>query len=234
MSKRIFISGASDGLGRELAYQLAHIGDCQLALCGRNETKLRETLQVIHQINPNMEVFAACFDATNEADCHQFAQNVLEKFGGIDILVNNAGANLKKDKVEDIDIAQLKYMFDLNCVAPIIFIQAFIKGMKERKDGHIINVLSSVCKHSIVDSGAYSASKQAMNTLHQILLKEVKDDNIRVSGIYPGGIDTNFRANERPDYLHPATVAKAIIDVMNVEDGVVHELVLRPMVENNF
>ena len=232
--KRIFIRGASDGLGRELAYLLAHTAACRLAICGRSETKLKETLRTIYEINPDMEVFAACFDATKEEDCHQFAQNVKERFGGIDILVNNAGANIQKDKVENIDIAQLKYMFDLNCAAPLIFIQEFLPGMKERQDGHIINVLSSVCLHSIENSGAYSASKHAMNILHKILTKEVREDNIRVSGIYPGGIDTNFRENKRPDYLHPASVAKAILDVMNTEDGVIHELVMRPMSENNF
>lgn len=233
-NKRIFISGASDGLGKELACQIASQYTCRLALCGRNEEKLRDTLQLIHEINPEVEVFAACFDATNEEDCIHFARNVLEQFQGIDIVVNNAGANIQKNKVEDIQINQLKYMFDLNCVAPLIFIQAFIKGMKERQEGHIINVLSSVCKHSIENSGAYSASKHAMNILHEILTKEVREDNIRVSGIYPGGIDTNFRSQSRPDYLHPSTVAKAILDVMTTPEGVVHEIVLRPMVENNF
>lgn len=231
---KIFISGASDGLGKAISLEIAKRTTCKLALCGRNEAKLKKVLKDILDINPEMEVLVAAFDATDETACQQFADHVLNAFGNIDILVNNAGANLRKSKVEDIRIDELKNMFSLNCVASLIFIQKFLPKMKENKEGLILDILSSVCLANIENMAAYSASKQAMNAIHKILVKEVQKDNIKVSGIYPGGINTNFREIERKDYLDPDKLARVIVDVMELDDGVVHDLVLRPMVENNF
>lgn len=231
----IMITGASDGLGKALSLEIARRYNCSMALCGRSEEKLRDTIQKIQNINPKTKLFAACFDATNDDDCYEFIANAKDALGEFDILINNAGANIRKDLVEDIKLNDLRYMFNLNCVSPLIFIQELLKDMKKHNDGHIINILSSVCKHSIENSGAYSASKHAMDILHQILLKEVRESHIRVTGVYPGGIDTNFRTNKRTDYMTPESVAKAIISLLEVaDDAVVHELVLRPFVENNF
>ena len=232
---KVMITGASDGLGKALTLAIASKYSCSLAICGRNEAKLKETVRAVHTVNPCVKVFAACFDVTDDECCYAFIRNAQEAIGDIDILINNAGANIKKDLVENIDLNDLRYMLNLNCVSPMIFILGVLPHMKEVGDGHIINILSSVCKHSIENSGAYSASKHAMDILHQILLKEVRESHIKVTGIYPGGINTNFRTNVREDYMHPKTVANAILAVLECEDdAVVHELVLRPFVENNF
>ena len=83
--------------------------------------------------------------------------------------------------------------------------------------------------------GGYTASKKAMEALSKILVKEVKDKGIKVLDVYPGGVDTNFRINERTDYLRPETIAKHIIYVLeNNEDGMMQEIVCRPIVENNY
>lgn len=230
----IFISGASDGLGKAIALEIAHRTPCKLAICGRNEDKLRSVLKQIHSINPECKVIVASFDASDISACHQFADHVLKEFGEISILVNNAGANTRKAKVEDIDLDELNYLFQLNCVSHLAFIQKFLPKMKEHKNGMIMNILSSCCLHNIETMGAYTATKQAMNALNKILVKEVKDDNVKVCGIYPGGINTNFREIDRPDYLDPSKLAKVIVDMMEIDDGVVHDLVIRPMVESNF
>lgn len=232
---KVMITGASDGLGKALTLAIASKYNCSLAICGRSEEKLKSVIRDINEINPCVKVFAACFDVTDDECCTEFIQNSVEAIGDIDILINNAGANIKKDLVENIDLNDLRYMFNLNCASPLLFIQGVLPHMKEVSDGHIVNILSSVCKHSIENSGAYSASKDAMDILHKILLKEVRESHIKVTGIYPGGINTNFRTNVREDYMHPKTVANAILSVLECEDdAVVHELVLRPFVENNF
>ena len=229
----IFISGASDGLGKAMALELAYRTPCKLALCGRNEDKLRSVLKQIHEINPECKVIVASFDASDMAACHQFADHVLNEFGEISILVNNAGANTRKAKVEDIDLDEFNYMFHLNVMSHLAFIQKFLPKMKEKKDGLIMNILSTSCKHNIPTMGAYTATKQALNAINNILVKEVREDNIKVCGIYPGGINTNFRELERPDYMDPSKLAKILVDMMEIDD-VVHELVIRPMVESNF
>lgn len=230
----IFISGASDGIGKAMALEAARRGCLNLALCGRNENKLRSVLKEINVISPEAKVVVAAFDASDPTACKQFASHVLHEFDCVDILVNNAGANVKKAKVEDMDIQDFQYMFQLNCISHLTFIQSFLPKMKEKKDGLIMNILSSCCLYNNPSMAGYTATKQAMNAISKILVKEVKDDNIKVSSIYPGGVDTNFREMERPDYLNVERLAKVLVDMMELEDGVLHDLVIRPMVENNF
>ncbi len=99
---------------------------------------------------------------------------------------------------------------------------------------YIGNVLSTCCLFSSPTNGSYSATKDAMEELSKILLKEVKNENINVCNVYPGGVDTNFRAKSNPQYLKPETVAKMIKNCMENEEGCVHEIIIRPQVEDNF
>ncbi len=227
MKKVVVITGATDGIGYELALLLA--GEYRLALCGRSEEKMKALVEKLG----DTEIYYQCFDITEDEKRTHFCKNVLEHFSTVDILVNNAGANVKKDKVVDIDLSQLRYMFELNCVSALGMIQGVYPSMKEKKSGLIINVLSSCCLFNNPTTGAYSASKDAMEGLSKILLKEVKSENIGVCNVYPGGVDTAFRPAPNHHYLKPVTVAKMIKNCMENEEGCVHDLVLRPFVEDN-
>ena len=76
-------------------------------------------------------------------------------------------------------------------------------------------------------------AKDAMEGISKILTKEARADNIGVCNVYPGGVDTNFRPKANPNYLRPETVAKMIRTCIEVEDGCVHDIVLRPFIEEN-
>ena len=178
-------------------------------------------------------VYHECFDITDDHSRHAFGEHVKAEFDTVDVVVNNAGANTKKDKVTDINLSDLRYMFELNCVSAIGIIQEFYPVMKEKQSGLFVNILSSCCLFNNPMTGSYSASKDAMEGISKILVKEVKADNIGVCNVYPGGIDTNFRANANADYLRPETVANMIKMCIENEDGCVHDLVIRPYVENN-
>ena len=107
--------------------------------------------------------------------------------------------------------------------------------MKERGSGHVVNILSTVCHADMPTMGAYTAAKSGLQALTRIFRKEVLEDGIRVTAIYPGGADTDFRPNARPDYMKPASVAAAVHSALTLpEDVIVHELTFRPMVETNF
>lgn len=227
MKKTVIITGATDGIGKALALLLAK--DYQLALCGRSEEKMA---QLVQQLG-DCPVYTACFDITDGQKRHAFCQGVQQTFGTVDILVNNAGANIKKDKVTDIDLDDLRYMFELNCVSGLGMIQEVYPIMSANQRGLIVNILSSCCLFHNPLMGSYSASKDAMQSLSKILTKEVKPENIGVCNVYPGGVDTNFRAVPNHTYLRPETVAKMIKNSMELEEGCVHDIVLRPFIENN-
>lgn len=164
---------------------------------------------------------------------HSFCQQVIRKFGTVDVLVNNAGANVKKDKVTDLSLEDLRYMFELNCVSAVDMIQEIYPVMAARKSGLFVNILSSCCLFNNPMAGGYTASKNAMEGISKILTKEVKSENIGVCNVYPGGVDTNFRAVPNHNYLKPETVAKMVKQCIELEEGCVHDIVVRPFIEDN-
>ena len=227
MKKTAVITGATDGIGKALAVLLSK--DYNLALCGRSPEKMEQlTLEL-----GDCHVYAECFDITDGEKRHSFCEQVKKTFGKVDVLVNNAGANTKKDKIVDINLDDLRYMFELNCVSAVGMIQEVYPLMAEKQRGLIVNILSSCCLFNNPMTGSYSASKDAMEGISKILTKEAKADHIGVCSVYPGGVDTNFRAVANHNYLRPETVAKMIKACMENEDGCVHDIVIRPFIEDN-
>lgn len=224
--KTVLITGASDGIGKATANKLNEL-NYKLILFGRTKEKLDEVAKLDNVIK------SYCFDAHDRNALNQALDDIANN-GGVDILINNMGANLKKQEIKDIDINLFEQMFDLNCTSHLICIQKLLPAMLEKGKGNIVNVLSSVCKFDNPNSGSYTASKKAMEAISNILAKEVKDKGIIVTAIYPGGVDTNFREKERPDYLKPETIADAIAYALNNEDGLVQDITIRPAVENNY
>ena len=108
MKKTVIITGATDGIGRALAHLLSK--EYNLALCGRSEEKMQQLVQELGDCS----LYAECFDITDGEKRHAFCENVKKAFPTVDVLVNSAGANTKKDKIADINLADLRYMFELN------------------------------------------------------------------------------------------------------------------------
>lgn len=230
--KRILITGATSGIGRNTTLALLSQG-AHVAFCGKSENKMKHLLDEIAGQATGI-IFAKAFDVISEMEIKRFVGEAKERLGAIDILINCAGLNPAKDMVEDIKTEDLEYMIKVNMVAPFIFIREVIKDMRKRRSGLVINIMSSSCLFSSETVGSYSASKSGLDALVKILRKEVRKDHIGVCSIYPGGVDTPFRANARPDYLRPEDVTSAIIQVIQAGPGVAYdEIVLRPFVETN-
>lgn len=227
MKKTAVITGATDGIGKALAVLLSK--DYNLALCGRSTVKMEQLTRELGDCH----VYAECFDITDGEKRHNFCEQVKNTFGTVDVLVNNAGANTKKDKIVDINLDDLRYMFELNCVSAVGMIQELYPLMAEQQSGLVVNILSSCCLFNNPMTGSYSASKDAMEGISKILTKEARKDHIGVCNVYPGGVDTNFRATANPNYLKPETVAKMIKTCIENEDGCVHDIVIRPFIEEN-
>jgi NADP-dependent 3-hydroxy acid dehydrogenase YdfG len=153
----------------------------------------------------------------------------------VDVLVNNAGFNARKCKIWELKTEEWDAMFAVNLRGAFLCCRAVLPGMIARHSGQIINVVSTASQIGLEEMGAYGATKWGLLGLTKSLIKEARPYNVRVTAFSPGGTDTTFRAEARPQYLAPETVAQAIVFVASLpEEAVVHDLVIRPIVETNF
>ncbi len=231
--KVVYLTGATRGIGRAAALRLARDG-AKLALCGRDERLLAEVADQASAASGS-PAFRRAFDLASEPAILDFYRSAREALGPPDILINNAGFNSRKAPLWEVTTEEFDALVAVNLRAPFILTREALRDMRERRRGHIVNILSTVCHFANETMGAYTAAKSGFDGLSGVLLKEVRPYGIRVSAVYPGGTNTEFRANERPDYLKPESAAEAIHAVLTLpEELVVHGLTFRPMVETNF
>lgn len=227
----ILLTGASSGIGRALAVALAQQGH-RLSLCGRDPAKLAQTLALLPA---DCSVFSQSFSVTDTAAIRQFCQQATGQFGQVEVLINCAGANSSRSAATEPDWSALEQMMQLNFYAPLHFIQQLVPAMKEQGKGIVLNLLSTVCLFSNPGISAYSASKAALDSYSKVLRKELNGTGVKVLSVYPGGVDTEFRAASRPDYLSAEEVADAIVLMLSASAKAhIHELVIRPAIETNF
>ena len=124
------------------------------------------------------------------------------------MLVNNAGFNRAKTPLAKVTPEELDASFAVNVRAPILLAREALKDMAPRKSGHIINVISSVAHTSIENYSVYSTMKYALHGFTGCLIKEARQVGVKVTGVYPGGVDTTFRP-ECSSGLHASGVGSA-------------------------
>lgn len=232
--KVVIITGASSGIGRATAVRLAKEG-VFLALCGRAENKLKETLKAVHEVAPEAKVFHRAFDITDDAEVRGFVHAASKELGAPYALVHSAGGNPCRAAVASAEPAMWDAQFALNCRATASVVRACWPFWTLNGGGRCVVVVSTVALFSNEGNGPYAASKAAQKSLCDTLRKEGRVANIGVTAVYPGGVDTDFRPQARPDYMRPESVASAIVaSLMLPTDAVMHEITLRPMCETNF
>jgi NAD(P)-dependent dehydrogenase (short-subunit alcohol dehydrogenase family) len=228
------VTGATRGIGRALSEVLLEQGVIVYA-SGRNAALLSELSEETGALTGAFDLAEADAPARLYADC-------CEKLGAPpDFVVNNAGFNSRKMAFVNVEPDEFDAQYAVNFRAPALISQLALADMSARAKatgnvgGHLVNVLSTVVHFANETMSVYTAMKHGLHGLTKVLIKEGRTANVKVSAVYPGGTDTDFRESERPDYLRPRSVASAIAQVLlGPEDLVVHELTFRPMVETNF
>jgi short-subunit dehydrogenase len=221
------VTGATRGIGREVARRLKTVG-FDVFVTGR-DAHLLESLQ------QEFGCHGLALDLTGSDSPIELFAAARQALGRVDVLVNNAGFNRAKTPLADVTAEELDSSFAVNVRAPILLAREALKDMAPHKSGHILNVISSVAHTSMENYSVYSTMKYALHGFTGCLIKEARQVGVKVTGVYPGGVDTTFRANVRPDYMRPESVAQMIVEcIMAPEDVVVHELTFRPIVETNF
>ena len=230
--KKVIITGASSGIGRELTRMLFE-HEAEVAFCGRTGHKLRRTIDEIGEAAERS--YSHAFDISSENSIIDFVDEARRRLGGFDILINCAGANTARAAVGEIKTSDLEMMLKINLTAPFVFMREVYRDMAVQRSGMIINVLSTVSRFANESLGAYTASKAGLEGLVNVFRKEARNNNVKICSVYPGGVDTDFRHESRPEYLNPETVAESIISIILMSgQGSVDEFTIRPMIEKNY
>lgn len=228
MHQTALVTGASSGIGLEIVRQLCARG-LRIFATGRDTGRLAA-------LQRETGCLVAPFDLADPAMPAALYAAAKSALGTApDILINNAGFNNRKAPVVELTAEDYDGQMAVNFRAAALLCGEAMRDMVPRKSGHIVNVISTVVWHKGETYGAYCASKCALHGFTVTLIREARPHGIKVTGVYPGGTDTPFRAVERPDYLRPESAARMIVDTCFApDDVVVHQLTFRPLVETNF
>ena len=193
------VTGASSGIGEATAIALAEAG-AKVAIAARRRDRLQALADRLAPLGAEPLVLEA--DLLDEHIAQQIVADTERHFGRLDILVNNAGV-MYLEPVAEADLGRWRRMLELNVLSLIASTQAALAGMKSRRDGHIVNVSSTAGRIANPNAAAYSATKFGVVAFSEALRREVYADNIRVSVIEPGVVQTELR-----DHIgHAATQA---------------------------
>src|SRR5229473_1228232 len=209
---KALVTGATSGLGRAVALQLARDG-AHVTVHGRDATRGVQTVEEIQLQGGGARFVAA--DLGDAAGIAGFAKEV----GDIDILVNNAGFSVW-GATEKFTLASFDAMFAANVRAPFLLVAAFAPGMVARKTGSIINISSMAGRLGLTGGAAYGATKAALASFTQAWAAEYSARGIRVNAVAPGPIYTRPDARELFDSLGAATAMKRAADPAEIAEVV--------------
>lgn len=187
--KVAIITGASRGIGKAIAGELARAG-CAVVVSSRRQDSLDEVAAEIKAAGGQALGIAA--HNGEKAALHQLVERTITKFGRLDILVNNAATNPHFGTILEADDSYWRKTLDVNLMGNIWLTQAAAPAMRQSGGGKIINVASIVGLKPGRYQGIYSISKAAIISLTQTLAQELGADNIQVNAIAPGLVQTKF------------------------------------------
>jgi 3-oxoacyl-[acyl-carrier protein] reductase len=198
------VTGGSKGIGAAIVKSLAGAG---ASVVSTSRSGAGETI-------PNVRHASA--DVRNPADAARVVEEAVAEFGGLDILVNNAGIG-HFGAVADMPVEQWHDVIDTNLSGVFYCCHAAIPHLQRRGGGWIINISSLASKNAFAGGAAYCASKAALNQFSESLMQEVRHDNIRVSCVLPGSVETGFgrgMISKEGWALRPDDVAQVVMDLI--------------------
>lgn len=243
--KKVWITGASSGIGEATARRLAEAG-AELILSARRGERLTALAAELAEQGATVRV--AVVNVADRAAMEKVGAELAEA-GGVDVLINNAGTMPISPLISG-RVDEWEQMIDVNIKGVLYAINAVYKGMADRKQGHIVNISSIAARQTYPSAGVYAGTKHAVRAISDTLRKEAIRYGVRVTDIQPGAVDTELpdsinhekirdavKANmyaEGSEILKPADIANAIYYALTQPAYVdVSELHIRPVIQEN-
>ena len=214
--KTALITGGTKGIGFAIADTLARAG-ANVFICARNREEVEAAVQKLGE-----NAAGKLCDVRVEEQVKATMESCRRKFGGVDILVNNAGMGIFGKTVEETSGDEFRQTLETNLFGVFYACHHAIPLMKQRGGGYIFNISSLAGQNAHPKMAAYNASKYGLNGFSEALMQEVRHDNIKVSYICPGSVNTYFGGDTPTDekawQLQGEDIAQVVIDLLAMNE----------------
>lgn len=215
--KVVIITGGKRGIGKAISILLAGEG-AHLAICARNQEGLETLKEQLSFINKDVKVFCKAVDVRIPEEVSSFIDEVKQKFSRIDVLINNA-AIINHGLLHETNNFNWDIVIETNLKGPFLCMKHVIPYMKEQQSGHILNIGSILAKKGCTNLSLYCATKFGLRGMSLSAREELRADNIRVSIINPGCVDTEMweQIPVKHDFefmIKPDDVAQSVLYIL--------------------
>tara|TARA_B100000029_G_scaffold510583_1_gene602409 strand:- start:749 stop:1510 length:762 start_codon:yes stop_codon:yes gene_type:complete len=222
------ITGASSGIGRAIAEELAKHG-ADVALLARRKDELEETAQICASYEVRSLILPC--DLQNRNELQGAVEQCAADLGGINILINNAGI-MHGGATHELDLDQFDQVMGVNIAAPVAITRYALPHILKHPRGAVIQIASVAGKMSFKGGAMYCASKHALVGFSNSLFEDVREQGIKVCAICPGYVNTPMmdgRTLQLDKMIQPEDIAKAVMFAVRYPDtGCPTEIYLRP------
>jgi len=228
-NKIALVTGGTKGIGFAIAERLAMEGT-KVFICSRTRAELEVAIEELSKLG---EVAGKLCDVRVEEQVKAVLESCEKLFGGMDILINNAGMGFFDKTVEEMSADEFRQTLETNLFGVFYSCHHAIPIMRNRGGGYIFNISSLAGQNPHPRMAAYNASKFGLNGFSEALMQEVRHDNIKVSYICPGSVNTYFGgdtpSDEKAWQLQPEDIAQVVLDLLAMNERALPSKVeLRP------
>lgn len=239
--KVVAITGASSGMGKTIAVELARNG-AKVVLGARRTEQLKKIVEEIE--SKGGEAVFAQIDVKEKSDLIRLVNTAVEQYGRLDVIINNAGVS-QLSRIDELDVDGWEEMIDINLKGVLYGMAAAIPVFRQQQSGHIVNIISTSGIKIVPMQGVYAGTKNAVRTIAEAFRQE-SDGTIRITGISPGVVKTDFAENIKNQEMKtiitqnmenlaisPDAIANAVIyAISQPADVEVGDIVIRPSKQN--
>jgi NAD(P)-dependent dehydrogenase (short-subunit alcohol dehydrogenase family) len=230
-NKTAIITGGTKGIGRGIAEALLREG-VSVCISARHQNEVNEAVDELNGLKGGRAVGFVC-DVRDYRQVKGLIAHTIKEFGGLDLLINNAGIGTFRTTVEETSPEDFRAVLETNLFGVFYCCREAIPAMRQRGGGYIINISSLAGVNAHPRMAAYNASKFGLNGFSEALMQEVRHDNIKVSYVMPGSVNTEFGGDspsaEKSWQLQPADIARVVLDLLEHDDrSLVSRVEIRP------
>jgi NAD(P)-dependent dehydrogenase (short-subunit alcohol dehydrogenase family) len=218
-AKNAIVTGGTKGIGRAIAEALLSEG-ISVCIAARKQVEVDKAINELSKSGRGRAIGFVC-DVRNYEQVKALIDYTVKELGGLDILVNNAGIGIF-ETVEETSPEDFRSVLETNLFGVFYCCHEAIPEMRRRGGGYIINISSLAGANPHPRMAAYNASKFGLNGFSEALMQEVRHDNIKVSYIMPGSVNTEFggdtSSDEKSWQLTPQDIARVVMDLLHHDD----------------